>query len=190
MSAGQALVAFRVNWDAGDPFGVGTSIENVEPYSILNFMQLTPYRHPIWSPPNEILRDVDPVFDFSSSQESSFAGDKLEVRANSSYFYEELGRRISFEFEVVDPSMRELNRRSISTVTVRDSTANIVALKTSRGLLIRGEIPLNKSVVFVFDGNCKMFGGNRAESCYKVINWKPGFSQEFIRIWKTERLSE
>jgi hypothetical protein len=190
MSAGQALVAFRVNWDAGDPFGVGTSIENVEPYSILNFMQLTPYRHPIWSPPNEILRDVDLVFDFSSSQESSFAGDKLEVRANSSYFYEELGRRISFEFEVVDPSMRELNRRSISTVTVRDSTANIVALKTSRGLLIRGDIPLNKSVQFVFDGNCNMFVGNRGESCYKVINWKPGFSQEFSRIWKTERLSE
>jgi hypothetical protein len=183
LSAGETLVAFRMNWDAGHPFGVGTILENVSEANILNFMQLAPYRHPFWLPPDEILKDVNLVFQPLSSQDNGFAVGELEIRASSHYFSEELGERISVEFEVVDPSIDALGTRSISSFTTRDSTVNLTAVNSSRGVLISGEIPMNKSVVLTFDGNCEELVANLEGACYKVVGAKPGFSQEFSRSW-------
>jgi hypothetical protein len=187
LSAGETLVAFRMNWDAGYPFGVGTILENVSESNILNFMQLAPYRHPFWLPPDEILKDVNLVFEPSSSQENGFAVGELKIRASSHYFSKELGERISVEFEVLDPSMDTLGTRSISSFTSRDSTVNLTAVNSSRGLLISGEIPMNKSVVLTFEGNCEEFLANLEGACYRVFGAKPGFSQEFSRIWSLDQ---
>ena len=188
-SAGQALVAFRTNWDSGDPFGVGTSLENLQQSTILNFMQLGPYRHPFWFPPNEILKDVNLVFESSASQANSLKEGDLKIRANSAYFSKELGEKISIEFEVVDRSITALGRRSISNFTSLDSDVYLSSIRSPRGLLISGEMPLNKTFVLTFDGNCKKFSRNSADDCFEILGAKPGFSQEFRRFWSPERLS-
>ena len=186
LSAAETLVSFRMNWDAGNPFGEGTILENVSESNILNFMQLAPYRHPFWIPPDEILEDVNLVFGPLSSREMSFAGGELEIRASSHYFSQELGERISVEFEIVDPTRGILGQRSISSFTNRDPAVKLTAVNGARGLLISGEIPMNKSVVLTFDGTCPQFLANPEEACYKVIGAKPGFSEEFKRKWNPE----
>lgn len=189
LSAGQALVAFRTNWDAGDPFAVGTSLENLQQSTILNFMQLAPYRHPFWFPSSEILRDVNLVFDLPPSQVEGSVGNQLKIRANSAYYSKELGDKISIEFEVVDRSLTSLGIRSVSNFTTSDSDINLSSRKSSRGVLISGEMPLNKTVVLTFDGSCKRFSGNPQDDCFKVVGAKPGFSQEFRLVWNPERLN-
>lgn len=184
VSAGESLVNFRQNWDTGDPFGVGTSIENVAPYSILNFMQISPYRHPTWVPPEEILEDVVVEIEPAFLQETGSAGNDLVIRANSSYFSKELKEKVFIEFEIVDKSFGTMGRRSISGVNVQDSALSLRTTQSSRGLVISGEIPLNKSTSLELNGDCKVYKEISAHPCYEVIGLQPGFSHEFKKYWK------
>lgn len=185
-SSAQILVTFRVNWDAGDPFGVGTSIENLAPYSILNFMQLKPYKHPFWNPPQETLNEVNLNIESANSEFPSFKGDVLKLKSDSTYFTEELGGKVSFQFEVVDPSININGERSISNATPVNSDTVLQIVPTLQGLMISGETRLNQITTLDFDGNCEKISPDLPISCYAITGLKPGFSKEFREKWGFE----
>jgi hypothetical protein len=110
----------------------------------------------------------------------------LKLKSDSTYFTEELGGKVSFQFEVIDPSININGERSISNATQVNSQTELQIVPTLQGLMVIGETRLNQITTLDFDGNCEKISPDLPISCYAITGLKPGFSGEFREKWGFE----